>query len=373
VRAQRATRDEPTAPRDPRRESACGAIRDQILELAPWHHGARASSRVHHQFLSFTDRPRLWRLKTTRGLYTMFVTHVSVVMAVHNGAQHVADAIRSVLSQTHTDLKLIVVDDGSFDDTAAVVGGFDDSRVHLIRQAQSGVAPARNRGLREANGELVAFLDHDDIWFPDKLASQIPLFEQPDIGLVGSFMTYFGDHGPTRAIAGEKADDQRERIVAARLMPFPLSSVIARTALVRSLGGFDAGLARVAQVEDLDMLSRIARVSRIVTVTRPLGYYRVHSGAASFRTFHDMRRGDRFLQARVAAQEAGETLTWEQWLPMRTESRVARRKDRANFLYRSAGFQIVSGHRVRGLTYLLAAAALAPRYVFPRLKRQLGR
>jgi glycosyltransferase involved in cell wall biosynthesis len=284
-----------------------------------------------------------------------------------------ADAILSVLSQTHTDLKLIVVDDGSSDDTAAVVDGFDDSRVHLIRQAQSGVAPARNRGLSEANGELIAFIDHDDMWFPDKLASQTPLFEQSDVGLVGSFMTYFSDRGPTRAIAGEKADDQRERIVAARLMPFPLSSMIARTALVRSLGGFDAGLARVAQVEDLDMVSRIARVSRVVTVTRPLGYYRVHSGAASFRTFDDMRRGTRFLQARVAAQEAGKTLTWEQWSPMSSESRAVRRKDRANFLYRSAGFQIVSGHRVRGLTYLLAASALAPKYVFPRLRRQLGR
>lgn len=306
-------------------------------------------------------------------LYTTLMTHVSVIMAVHNGAQHVAAAILSVLSQTYTDFNLIVVDDGSSDNTVAVVGGFDDHRVHLIRQAQSGVAPARNRGLSEANGELIAFIDHDDMWFPDKLASQIPLFEQLNVGLVGSFMTYFGDRGPTRAIAGEKADDQRERIAAARLMPFPLSSVIVRTALLRNVGGFDAGLARVAQVEDLDMVSRIARVSRIMTVTRPLGYYRVHSGAASFRTFDDMRRGTRFLQARIAAQEAGTTLTWEQWLPRSSESRAVRRKDRANFLYRSAGFQIVSGHRVRGLAHLAAAATLAPNYVFPRLRRQLGR
>ncbi|MGH2885889.1 MAG: glycosyltransferase family 2 protein, partial [Solirubrobacteraceae bacterium] len=221
------------------------------------------------------------------------MAHVSVIMPVHNGAQYVADAIRSVLSQTHTDLDLIVVDDGSSDDTAAVVGGFDDSRVRLLRQMQSGVAIARNRGLGEANGELVAFLDHDDIWLPDKLASQIPLFAQPAVGVVGSFMTYLGERGPTRAIAGQEVDDQRERIVAARLMPFPLSSVIARTELVRSLGGFDAGLARVAQVDDLDLVSRIARVAQVMTVTRPLGYYRVHSGAASFRTFYDMRRGTR--------------------------------------------------------------------------------
>jgi glycosyltransferase involved in cell wall biosynthesis len=304
--------------------------------------------------------------------YTTRVTRVSVILPVHNGALYVAEAIRSVLSQTHTNLDLIVVDDGSSDDTAAVVDGFDDGRVRLIRQVQTGVAAARNRGLSEASGELVAFLDHDDIWFPDKLTSQIPLFAQSDVGLVGSFMTYLGERGATRAVAGEKAEDQRERIAAARLMPFPLSSVIARTVLVRSLGGFDAGLARVAQVEDLDLVSRIAQVCRVVTLTRPLGYYRVHSGAASFRTFYDMRRGTRFLQARVAAQKAGETLTWEQWSSMSSESPAVRRKDRAKFLYRAAGFRIVSGHRARGFTYLLAAAALAPKYVFPRLRRQLG-
>lgn len=296
----------------------------------------------------------------------------SVVLAVHNGEPYVSDAVRSVLSQTHADLELIVVDDGSSDATAATVTAFEDRRVRLIRQQQSGVAAARNRGMREARGEVVAFLDHDDVWFPDKLASQIPAFDRPGIGVVGSFMTYMTDHGPVRATAGEKADHQRERVAAARLMPFPPSAMVVRAALVRSVGGFDEELARVVgPVDDLDMISRLARVSDVVTVARPLGYYRLHRNASSFVNFQKVQRGTRFLQARRAAERAGGVLTWEQWSSATRDGWSVRRRDRANLLYRSAGFELVAGGRARGAVLLVAAAALAPGYVGGRLRRQL--
>jgi O-antigen/teichoic acid export membrane protein len=109
------------------------------------------------------------------------VLTVSVIIPVHNGEAHVGDAVRSVLNQTYADLEVLVVDDGSSDGTADVVTRFQDPRVRLLRQEQRGVAGARNSGLREASGELVAFLDHDDVWFPDKLAIQLPVFVDVEV------------------------------------------------------------------------------------------------------------------------------------------------------------------------------------------------
>jgi len=296
--------------------------------------------------------------------------HVSVVIPVHNGANYIEAAIQSVLEQTFGDLEVIVINDGSVDDTVGVVKSIDDPRVRLISQEQGGVAAARNCGIRESSGEFLAFLDHDDVWFPEKLATQLQVFEDATVGVVGSFMTYLTERGPADAASGEIVEDQQERIVAGRLMPFPLSSSIARTELIRSLGGFDESLARVAQVEDLDLIARAASVATVETVGTPLGYYRVHPGAASFRTFDAMRQGARFVRDRIAAAENGVTLSWEDWRLTASESPRARRDDRANFLYRSAGYRIVSGRWARGLLDLACAAALAPHYVLPRLLRQ---
>src|SRR5438067_9612199 len=93
---------------------------------------------------------------------------VSAVIPVHNGENFLAQAVESVLDQTRPVLEVVVVDDGSTDGTAAVAQGFG-APVRHIPQAQSGVSAARNRGVREARGNLVAFLDHDDEWREDKL------------------------------------------------------------------------------------------------------------------------------------------------------------------------------------------------------------
>ena len=94
---------------------------------------------------------------------------VSVVIPVHNGERFVADAIQSVLSQSYQPLEVIVVDDGSLDTTAEVVGEYPD--VGYVHQEHQGVSVARNRGLEEAKGELITFLDHDDILLPDSIKS----------------------------------------------------------------------------------------------------------------------------------------------------------------------------------------------------------
>ena len=108
---------------------------------------------------------------------------VSAVIPVYNGERYLSDAIASVHEQTYTPIEIVVVDDGSTDASADVVKRFDD--VRLIIQKNAGAASARNKGVQESNGELIAFLDHDDCWDPDKTALQVEhLNQHPEIGFV---------------------------------------------------------------------------------------------------------------------------------------------------------------------------------------------
>src|SRR5579864_9295071 len=111
---------------------------------------------------------------------------VSVIMPAYNAAAHIAEAIRSVVAQTYTNWELVVVDDGSTDGTGAIVAGLDlpTEKLHYIAQANAGDGAARNRAITEARGELIAFLDSDDIWEPARLERQIAVIAAGPYDLV---------------------------------------------------------------------------------------------------------------------------------------------------------------------------------------------
>jgi glycosyltransferase involved in cell wall biosynthesis len=112
---------------------------------------------------------------------------VSVVIPTYNQAAMLVEAVESALAQTYPNREVIVVDDGSTDDTAARMAPYTNSgRVRYLVQQNRRQAAARNAGIHEAQGELIAFLDHDDLWAPSKLERQVPLFEPPEVGLVYS-------------------------------------------------------------------------------------------------------------------------------------------------------------------------------------------
>lgn len=103
---------------------------------------------------------------------------VSVVIPTFNYAEFLPEAVKSVLEQDHSDLELIVVDDGSTDNTQEVLGGIVDPRMRVLTQSNSGIGAARNTGITNARGEFLAFLDADDLWRSDKLTRAMAFFNQ---------------------------------------------------------------------------------------------------------------------------------------------------------------------------------------------------
>lgn len=109
---------------------------------------------------------------------------VSIVIPTYNCERYIAETLGSIVHQTVQDWEVIVIDDGSTDDTVKIATGFDP-RVRVIQQRNAGVCVARNRGFEESRGRFLCFLDHDDYWYPEKLERQLGwMTRRPELGVV---------------------------------------------------------------------------------------------------------------------------------------------------------------------------------------------
>ncbi|PAX07654.1 glycosyltransferase family 2 protein [Sphingomonas lenta] len=203
------------------------------------------------------------------------MTLVSVVVPVFNRAHVVGDAVGSLLRQTHAELEVVVVDDGSTDASVAVVEAFGDGRVRVVRhEANRGIPHARNTGLEAARGRYIAWLDSDDVARPTRIAEQLAFLKaNPEVALVG-------------ACAGKlRADGRRKRGVR---VPPTEHAVIAPWLLFRSAFQQSAVMARADVLrrfpyrpdlpvcEDLDQFQRIAAEHRVANLAAVLVDRRVH-------------------------------------------------------------------------------------------------
>lgn len=225
---------------------------------------------------------------------------VSVVMPLHNGAKHCVDALASVLGQSLPPLEVIVVDDGSTDGSAdllvaAVEATHDRPEVRIVRQENAGQSAARNHGARLARGDLLAFIDQDDLWHPRHLeALSAPFVEDERVGWV------FGDFDEvdtddlvvTRCFLAAAGVNPERRslaeLVASDLMVLPSASVL-RSSAFAQVGGFDPDL---QGYEDDDLFIRFFRHCWLSTfVPEVLTSFRTHASSSS--------AGERFQRSRL--------------------------------------------------------------------------
>jgi glycosyltransferase involved in cell wall biosynthesis len=296
---------------------------------------------------------------------------IAVVIPAFNGAEFVETAVRSALDQSLPPSEIVVVDDGSTDDTAARAHRIAEvhERVSVIAQANGGVSAARNAGVRHTTCELLAFLDCDDLWYADKLRQQAQFLEShPDCVVVGARLAYHGRKGRLRGFVGEATPDERQAdIRAGRYLPMQLSSWLVRRCAFERAGGFDESLRGVGQVEDVDLLARLARLGEVrILPGGPQGAYRLHGDSASSASFFKSRAAVRFVRARIAARDEGRDVTFEEYRQTHPESPPSR-ADRAQFAFREAGVAIAQEHRVLAVARLAQAVWLDPRYTARRL------
>jgi GT2 family glycosyltransferase len=203
---------------------------------------------------------------------------VTVIIPAYNAARFIRPTIDSVLDQTFQDFEFIVVDDGSTDDTADVVRSYEP-RLRYLWKANGGQSSSRNVGIREARGEFIAFLDHDDLWYPEKLARQVALMQAaPRLGVVTTGSVLFDDHGDLQTEIPVLPATSGPALLARLLLGNVIGScskVLVRSACFRELGAFDEQL-RMA--EDWEMWYRIGLRYDIVVIPEPLIRYRIHQG-----------------------------------------------------------------------------------------------
>jgi glycosyltransferase involved in cell wall biosynthesis len=200
---------------------------------------------------------------------------VSAIIPVYNGAPFVREAIESVLAQTYSPIECLVIDDGSTDDTPAILATFGSS-ISVVRQSNAGVSSARNTGVRAARGDAVAFLDADDCWTPDKIERQVAALRGfPNVGLVYSgFEVVDAELRPLHRIMPSRWEDRMWGVVLLEGLGIGLSFTgMIRREVFDVVGPFDVRLSTSA---DAEYAWRVSRQFDVLGVDAPLALYRQH-------------------------------------------------------------------------------------------------
>lgn len=205
---------------------------------------------------------------------------ISVVIPVYNGEKTIKDTIESVLAQTFQNFELIVINDGSKDSTLEIISGIQDPRIKVFSYPNAGLSASRNRGIAQASGEYISFIDADDLWTPDKLESQLKALEEnPQAVLAYSWTNCIDESGQLLG-PGDRSNISGDVYATLLLNNFLEngSNALIRTKVFAEVGGFDESL---NSAEDWDMWLRLAARYPFVLVPFPHILYRVYTTSMS--------------------------------------------------------------------------------------------
>lgn len=270
---------------------------------------------------------------------------VSVIIPTHNRADMLRRAIQSVLGQTYQNFELIVVSDGSQDNTGEVVESFKDPRVRLLKhELARGSSVARNTGLRASSGEYIAFLDDDDEWMPTKLEAQMAVIQgsKPEVGLVYVWMEY---------VREDRVLNARKPTLRGYILPDMLdkqaitnsSTLLLKREVLNVVHGFDEELTRG---DDGDFIRRIAKHFEVDFVPKVLcKVYVGHADRLSVPSRKNLLNGVKALDVR---------------LKLFKEDFEKDQNAFSNVLFRIGTLYFLAGQPSKGLRYMLRAIGKNP-------------
>lgn len=199
---------------------------------------------------------------------------ISIILPVYNGSLYLREAVDSILRQSFEDFELIIIDDGSSDNSAEIILSYADPRIRFYRQKNVGLAATLNRGIALSTGKYIARQDQDDVSLPERLARQVDFLEvHPDYGMVGTWASILEDRKETGRAHRHPEDDLRLRFALMFDNPFVHSSVMVRRALLEKVGGYSTDRTRQPP-EDYELWSRIVRESKGANIPDLLHVYR---------------------------------------------------------------------------------------------------
>ena len=301
---------------------------------------------------------------------------VTVLTTVYDGMPYLRDSVRSIIDQSLSDWRFVIVDDGSTDGTAEFLEAIDDSRFTILRQPNGGTAAAANHGLKLCDTEFVARMDADDVSLSTRLEEQLTFLKaHPEVGLVGAQMAPLGERGIGRSLDLPVTHDAIMESLLAGRHGMAHSCILMRTALLKQVGGYWPYRLNDAW----DMMLRMGEVSRLANIDHVLHHYRVHEGSQNGYAMRCMRFSVAFACELARRRRSGlPALMPDEFTQLRNQQPWWRRAAavidiHARCQYRLALAERHGNNRVRGAMRMSWAALCAPELTVRRMARGLRR
>ncbi|MGB7447938.1 MAG: glycosyltransferase family A protein [Ornithinimicrobium sp.] len=290
---------------------------------------------------------------------------VCAVIPVHQGARTITRAIRSIQHQTVPVDQIIVVDDHSTDGTPERVAAIDDERLMLLHSTRRGSGHARNLAIAATEADLIAFLDADDVFYPDKIETQLPLIGE-GIAYVGALVHYLGEDGRILGSHLRYTDPTAATDVLRRAesLPVHLSFGLVERRRLLAAGGFDEDFQRS---QDFDLAVRLVQdgSSLVWPQGRALAGYVMHEGGVTANSYAEQFLAAELVRARLRGDtDAG----YQQWMEHPELSRKAKRAMRSGSHYRKAAVAVGRRERLTAVREGAMAMAMSPGSVVQKLR-----
>jgi len=281
---------------------------------------------------------------------------ISVILPAYNASEFIAEAISSVIGQTHENWELIIIDDGSVDDTGSIVDSFlkSDNRIKYISKLNSGVSDSRNVGIKKAQGNFIAFLDADDVWLSDNLKKKLEELDSCDV--IYSECELIDEHSKliNKVLTGSEQPELIDLLLLKGNYITAPSGWLIKKEVLTKIGEFDINLSNNA---DQDLWIRIlSNGFKIKLIQDVLWKYRVHnknmSGNISLLESDSVYMFDKFYKSAV------------------NYSANFKRKSYSNLYLMLAGSWWKNGNnKFRGVYYIIKAFFAYPPIIFKRISR----
>jgi glycosyltransferase involved in cell wall biosynthesis len=200
-------------------------------------------------------------------------------MPVYNNEHYVGMALESIFSQTYNNLEVIVINDGSTDNSLKTIKAFKDERLKIISRKNKGVSATRNEGIQKASGTYIAMHDGDDVSTPDRLQKQINfLIDNPDVGLIGTNLQLINEHGELIGMSNLLTDPDDLKLSEIFSNQIAQGTVMIRRNVLMQTDLYDTSM---THAEDTDLWRRTSHLTMMANLKEPLYKYRVHPEGAS--------------------------------------------------------------------------------------------